>query len=207
METGNLERRRVYDPALRAMHWWNAGAIVALLATAWSSELFEHGPVERTLWQAHIWLGYALIVGVAARVAWGIVGPRYARFADLWHPRAWGAALRLRYATAASRFGHDPLASLAYLAVYALLGAMAVSGLALAAIEHGAGPLAPALGDMAWLKHLFSEPHEAIATTLAAFVGVHLTMLGVHQYRDRNGIAASMLTGLQYRRREETGHA
>lgn len=207
METGSLEPRRVYDPALRIIHWWNAAAVVALLATAWSSDLFERGPLGRVLWQAHIWLGYALIVGLAARLAWGVIGPRYARFSDLWHPRAWLTAMRLKRAAAAPRFGHDALASLAYLAVYALLGAMGATGLALAAIEHGAGPLTPLLGDMAWLKGLFKEPHEAIATMLALFVGLHLTMLVVHERRDRNRIARSMLTGIQYRRREETGNA
>lgn len=207
MNDASWDRRKVYDPALRLMHWWNALAIVALLATAWSSDLFEHGPYERTLWQVHIFLGYALITGLAARLAWGLVGPRYARFADLWHPRAWLDVARLRRLAAAPRFGHDTFASLAYLAVYALLATMAVTGLALAAVEHGTGPLAGVLGDMIWLKKLFKEPHETIATVLAVFIGLHLTMLIVHERRDGNRIARSMITGFQYRRREESGHA
>lgn len=207
MHDGIWERRRVYDPALRFIHWWNALAVVALLATAWSSELFERGPFEKALWQAHIAIGYALITGLAARIAWGVVGPRHARFTDLWHPRAWLGVLRSRRLSASRRFGHDELASLAYLAAYALLATMAMTGLALAAIEHGAGPLAGALGDMAWLKKTFKEPHEAISTIVAVFVGLHVAMLVVHTRRDRNRIARSMLTGVQYRRRDEAGHA
>jgi len=207
MSDASWDRRKVYDPALRLIHWWNALAIVALLATAWSSDLFEHGPYERTLWQVHIVLGYALVTGLAARLVWGLVGPRHARFSDLWHPRAWLDAIRLRRFAAAPRFGHDAFASLAYLAVFVLLAAMAVTGLALAAIEHGTGPLAGVLGDMVWLKKVFKEPHEAIATVLAVFVGLHWAMLVVHERRDGNRIARSMISGVQYRRRGEAGRA
>lgn len=207
MERTTWERRKVYDPALRFIHGWNALALIALLATAWSSGLFEHGPYEAALWKTHIVLGYGLVIGIAARLAWGLVGPRYARFSDLWHPRVWLDTLRTRRLRASGRFGHNEFASLAYLAVYALLVTMAVTGLALAAIEYGTGPLAPMLGDMAWLRKLFKEPHEAIATALAIFVGIHAAALFVHEKRDGNRIARSMFTGEQCRRREETGHA
>lgn len=201
------ERRRVYDPVLRVIHWWNALALAALLATGWSAELVEHGRWAGAVSQLHILLGYGLVTGLAARLAWGIVGPRHARFTDLWHPRAWLDVLRLRRRRRGGRFGHDELASLAYLAVYALLAAMAATGLALAAIEHGIGPLAALIGEMAWLKKPFAEPHEAIATVLAAFVVIHIGALVVHERLERNQVARSMLTGIQYRRREEGGHA
>jgi len=207
MKARDWERRKVYDPALRVIHGWNALALVALVATAWASELFERGPYEALLWQAHIVLGYGLVTGLVARLTWGIVGPRHARFSDLWHPRAWLDALRKRRLRSSGRFGHDEFASLAYLAVYALIGIMAATGLALAAIQHSTGPLAGVLGDMAWLKKVFREPHEAGATVLAVFVGIHVVALVIHERLERNHIARSMLTGTQYRRRGEAGRA
>lgn len=207
MDATVWERRRVYDPVLRIVHGWNALVLAALLATGWSTELVEHGPWADVLWRVHVLLGYGLVIGLVARAVWGVVGPRHARFADLWHPRAWVDAVRLQRPRATRRFGHDELASIVYLAVYALLAAMAVTGLALAAIEHDTGPLAGPLGDAAWLRKAFGEPHEAMATMAAAFVGVHVIALIVHERLQRNRIAQSMLTGFQYRRREESGHA
>jgi cytochrome b len=200
------EARRVYDPVLRFMHAWNALALIALLATGWLADVFERGPNEALLWKAHILLGYGLIVGLVTRALWGVVGPRHARFSDMWHPRVWIDVVRNRMIRASRRFGHNELASLAYLGVYALILAMGATGLALAAIEHGVGPLSEWLGDATWLKKIFKEPHEAISTVLALFVGVHLIALVVHEWLERNHLAGSMLTGIQYRRREQHDH-
>ncbi len=204
MREGDWEARRVYDPVLRFIHAWNALALVALLATGWLADAFERGPNEALLWDAHIVLGYGLIVGLVARVLWGLVGPRHARFSDLWHPRTWIEVVRQRTIRTSRRFGHNELASLAYLGVYAFILAMGSTGLALAAIEHGVGPLSEWLGDATWLKKVFKEPHEAISTALALFVGVHLIALVVHEWLERNHLARSMLTGIQFRRREQS---
>jgi len=202
------ERRRVYDPALRVLHWWNAAAIVALLATGWGSELFEHGAGERVVWTIHVYAGYGLIVGLVARLTWGLVGPRHARLADMWHPQAWrGLLTRLRL-PADHRWGHDPLASAVYLAVYGMLAVMAVTGLALAATELEMGPLAGGLLDQVWLAKLFEEPHEFLASFIAAFIVVHLGALWVHQRFGGVPVAQSMWTGVQVRaKREEAAHA
>lgn len=206
MRDSEWETRRVYDPALRFMHAWIASMLVALLATAWVADIFERGPNEAMVWDAHIVLGYGLIVGLVMRVLWGIVGPRHARFSDLWHPEVWLDVARSWRIRASQRFGHNELASLAYLGVYALLFAMAATGLALAAIEHGVGPLSGWLADAVWLKKLFKEPHEAMATVLALFVGVHLVALVVHERLERNHLARSMLTGIQFRPRRQSQH-
>lgn len=206
MERNGWERRRVYDPVLRLIHGWNALALLALLATGWSAELFEHGPREAQVWNLHIVLGYSLIVGLVARIAWGLVGPRYARLSDLWHPRSWLGLLRRWKLPLSHRFGHNEYASLAYLAVYSLLATMGITGLALAATGYGVGPLAGWLGDRATLEELFKEPHEVVATLLALFVAVHLIALVVHERLERNQTARSMLTGFQFRRRGEAEH-
>ncbi len=203
-EHDEWQRRRVYDPVLRSIHGWNALVLVALLASGWSAELVEHGPAEAVIWNLHIVAGYGLVIGLVARLAWGLVGPRHARLADLWHPRCWLAALKQRRIPRSHRFGHNEYASLAYLAVYALLVTMGATGLALAAVGHGVGPLAGPLGDLVTLEELFKEPHEAIATLLALFVGAHLAALVIHERLEGNRIAASMVTGVQFRRPRES---
>lgn len=200
-----LEQRRVYDPLLRIMHAANAASILTLLATGFGAEAFEEGAGEALLWDVHVGAGYALVVGLTARLAWGLVGPRSARFSDLWHPRAWRSALiRLRLEPS-GRYGHDEFASLVFLVLYAALAVMAATGLALAAIEHGVGPLAPALSDAVWLAEVFEEPHEALAWLVGALVSLHLAAVVYHQFVEGVPTAQSMLSGVQYRPARDGG--
>ncbi|MCX7189641.1 MAG: cytochrome b/b6 domain-containing protein [Methylotenera sp.] len=198
MEKITYRRQKVYDPALRLIHLWNGLAILFLMVTIWISDLFDKGVGEDTLWQIHIFIGYALVVGIVARLAWGLVGPRHARYSDLWHPAAWWNAVRHFNLTTKPRFGHNTLASAVYLLVYLLLIAMAVSGLGLAAIEHSMGPFNAWFGDMTWLKDLFEEPHEIIYYLLMGFVVIHIAALIWHEYKDKTPVAQAMVTGYQY---------
>ena len=198
MEKITYRRQKVYDPALRLIHLWNGLAILFLMVTIWISDLFDKGVGEDTLWQIHIFIGYALVVGIVARLAWGLVGPRHARYSDMWHPAAWWNAVHHFNLTTKPRFGHNTLASAVYLLVYLLLIAMAVSGLGLAAIEHSMGPFNSWFGDMTWLEDLFEEPHEIIYYLLMGFVVIHIAALIWHEYKDKTPVAQAMVTGYQY---------
>lgn len=198
METLTYRRQKVYDPVLRLIHLWNGLSILFLMATIWLSELFERGVGEDTLWQLHIYIGYALVVGIVARLSWGLVGPRHARFSDMWHPAAWWDAVRNLNLKAKPRFGHNTLASGAYLLVYLLLITMAITGLGLAAVEHSMGPFNVWFGDMAWLEDLFEEPHEIIYYLLMGFVVIHIAALIWHEHKDKTPLAQAMVTGYQY---------
>lgn len=198
MEAITYHRQKVYDPLLRFIHLWNGLAILFLMLSVWLSELFEKGVGEKTLWQMHIYIGYALVVGVITRLAWGIVGPQHARFSDMWHPAAWWDAVRNFNLQAKPRFGHNTLASGAYLLVYGLLIIMAVTGLGLAAVEQSMGPFNVWFGDMAWLKETFEEPHELIYDLLMIFVVAHIAALIWHEHKDKTPLAQAMVTGYQY---------
>lgn len=199
METMALERRKVYDPVLRLIHVVNALAIVFLAATGWSAEAFEKGPGEKTLWTLHIFAGYALAGGLTARVIWGLVGPKHARFSALWHPKEWAGALKMRFSPTL-RFGHDPYASIAYIAFYLLVAGMVLTGFGLAAIEHAQGPLVPWLFDAVALEDVFEEPHEVMQLLIVGFVGLHLAGMLFHEWRDKTPMVSSMFSGYQYRR-------
>ncbi len=198
METLNYRRQKVYDPVLRIIHAWNGISILFLMATVWLSDLFDKGAGEEALWHLHIYLGYGLILGLAARLAWGIVGPQHARFSDLWHPSSWWKAVRTQNFRSTPRFGHDTLASSVYLIVYLLLVVMAVTGLGLAAAEYSMGPFNGWFGDMAWAEDIFEEPHEAIFYILMGFVVLHIAALIWHELKDKTPLAQSMVSGYQY---------
>ena len=188
--------QRVFDPLLRTLHWTIALSVVALVGTSQLAEAFEHGPWETTIWNLHILAGYVLSAGLLTRLLWSVVGPASARWRDLWHPDAWKGLLKLRL-PGAHRAGHDPLASLGYLFAYGVMALMVVSGLALAAGEFNAGPLAGWLGGAGWLEDLAEDPHEAGFALLLGFIGLHLAALVFHQLRGER-VAQSMVTGKQY---------
>jgi len=198
METITYQRQKVYDPVLRLIHLWNGLAILFLMTTIWLSDLFEKGVGEKTLWQVHIYIGYALVLGIVARLVWGIVGPCHARFSDMWHPIVWWDAVLNFNLQAKPRFGHNTLASGAYLLVYILLITMAITGLSLAAIEHSMGPFDAWIGDMPWLKAIVGEPHEITYYLLMGFIVVHIAALIWHEYKDKTPLAQAMVTGYQY---------
>lgn len=208
MDAKVLEQRKVYDPALRLMHAWNGIAVLGLIATAMLAEAYERGGTEDRIWHIHVLFGYGLSLGLAARLVWGLLGPRSARFSDMWHPGVWKRALLSLRIPVSRRYGHNALASAAYLLVYLALGFMAATGLALAAIEQGSGPLTLWLFDAVNLKEVFKEPHEAIAWLVGGFVCLHFAGLYYHERIERIPTARSMLTGWQYRHpKEESRHA
>lgn len=60
---------QIWDPFFRTAHWTVAvGFFVAYLA--------EDAKI------AHVWAGYIVGALVFARIVWGFVGPRHARFSD-----------------------------------------------------------------------------------------------------------------------------
>lgn len=203
MTSTALIREKVYDPVLRVMHAWIGLTIVLLVVTSQIAKWAAFSPEAVMLWRFHVWIGYGLFVGLTARIVWAVYGPKHANWRQLWTWRAWMAALRQRtFFTAPSRFGHHPLATGAYLALYAMVGVMVVTGLALAAIDQGQGPLAPWLGYYVLLKPWFSLPHDVLEEFVIGFVVVHIAALILHEERHGVPLAQAMVSGFQYREDE-----
>jgi cytochrome b len=145
-----------------------------------------------------------LVLGLVGRIAWGINGPEHARWSAMWHWAAWMKSLRTRkFFGEPAEFGHEPLASGAYLAFYAIVLVMVCTGLALAAIDQGRGPLVPWLGHDVTLKHLFKTPHEFLEKFVWGYVILHIAALILHEARHGVPMAQSMVSGYQYRKEKE----
>ncbi|MFP5409902.1 MAG: cytochrome b/b6 domain-containing protein [Gammaproteobacteria bacterium] len=197
MPNPHPQARRVYDPLLRALHWSIALAIVTLIVSSQLAEALEDGPWETAIWDLHLLAGYGLTIALTMRLLWGLVGPASARWRDLWHPAAWKSSLNTLRLPSAHRVGHDPIASVAYLFAYAVMALMVVTGLALAASEFNAGPLASWLGNAGWVEDMTEDPHEFGFALMLGFVGLHMAALAFHQLRGER-VAQSMVTGKQY---------
>ncbi|MDP2431375.1 MAG: cytochrome b/b6 domain-containing protein [Pseudomonadota bacterium] len=199
-----LDQEKVYDPVLRSVHAWNALAILLLLIGGRLGEWLGYTPEAASLRYFHVLAGYGLVLGLVARITWGLVGPAPARLSALWQARAWWRLLRTRELFPAPiGWGHQAPAAALYLLLYLLLLGMAVTGLALAAIDQGSGPLYLWLGHDVTLKHLFREPHTWLSHAVLFFVVAHLALLILYEIRHGVPLAQAMLSGFQYRKADK----
>ena len=164
---------QVWDPFVRAFHW--------LLAAGFVVNYFE---LVREGKLAHQVIGYVVLGLVAARILWGFVGPRHARFRDfVVHPIA---ALRHLRDTLAHRdrrhLGHNPAGGAM---VVALLGSILLVGLT--------GWLSTT--DWFFGSDVMEEAHEILANLMLALVGLHIFGVIHASWRHRENLVLSMVTG------------
>jgi cytochrome b len=184
--TNRDQARLVWDLPLRLFHW----GIVACVAGAWTTS--ELG-VEWFGW--HKRFGYALIVLVTFRVAWGLVGPEHARFASFVRgPRAIAGYLRaLRSREPAQTAGHSPLGALAVLAMLLLLAVQGLSGLFANDAIFNNGPLygyvTGAMSDQ------LTTLHKANFEWLLGLIGLHIAAIIFYAVWKRVDLVRPMVTG------------
>jgi len=138
----------VFELPVRLAHWLIFFSVVTLSATGWMiGGGGKHLPAEVTMAEArmvHVITAWVMISSMVMRIIWLFTGNRWAswkewvpvqskRIKGIFRTAAYYLFLRKRYPEPGG--GHNPLAGATYLVVYALLGFMAVSGVAL----HGYG--------------------------------------------------------------------
>lgn len=162
---------RVWDPFVRVFHW---GTVALFFATFFSPDYkWLHEP-----------LGYTVLGLVVARILWGLVGSRHARFTDFVHrPRTVMAYLRqLRTGDAPRYLGHNPAG-----------GAMVALLLVMLVVVAGSGWMTETdrWFGVPWVDHL----HHISAHLLLILVGVHVTGVVVSSVLHRENLVRAMVTG------------
>jgi cytochrome b len=164
--------RRVWDPAVRVLHW----ALAATFALGWAT----------TEWLGawHRPVGYAALAIVVARIAWGFTGARYARFSQFVRgPRATLAYAREVLARREARhLGHNPLGALMALAWFACIGGLALTGWLYRT-------------DRFWGDETVERIHLALAWTGLALVLVHVAGVALASFRHRENLVVAMIRG------------
>ena len=194
-----MRRSLVYDPVMRTIHWWNALSVMTLLLTGEIARRSSSSMDAAVFHEWHAWFGNALVLGLVARLVWGLFGPRYARLSALFRPHDWGRALKRRVLSVErTEFGPHPLAGSIHLLFYAVLIVVAATGLSLLAVKYGSGPLAAWLSYKLWLKSVHMQVHDFLSYVVWAFVFVHVSAVVLHDRRYGTPLAQSMLSGYQY---------
>lgn len=168
------QRILVWDLPVRVFHW----SMVLCFAGAWLS-------AESERWRlVHVTLGYTMAGLVAFRLVWGLVGTRYARFANFVRgPKAiWRYLRSLLGGEPEHPVGHNPAGGLAIVGMLLLTLLVTASGWAV--YED-------------WGPHLLEDLHEGVAEALLVLVTVHVAGVAVASVLHHENLVTSMFTGLK----------
>ena len=173
----------VWDPFVRLFHWTLVvGFTVAYLT-------------EDDLLTVHVWAGYLVGALIVARVVWGFVGPRHARFSDfIYAPVTTLGYMRDLILFRADRhLGHSPGGGAMVILLLVFLTATVVTGLVVYGGEQQAGPLAGMFTkDTA---EAMEEVHEVIANITLALVLAHIAAVVLASFVHRENLVRAMITG------------
>lgn len=169
-----MARVMIWDLPTRFFHWlFGAG----ILAAAFIALIIgEHS----VLFPYHSIIGLTIALMVVLRIAWGIVGTRYARFRSfLFTPdKVVSYMVGVFTGKDARHIGHNPGSAYAIFAMLALMLGLAATG-----VMMGQG------------NESVEELHEFLAYAMLAVIAVHILGVIVHSLRHRENITASMIHG------------
>ncbi len=177
-------RRLVWDLPLRLFHW----SLVLLLAASWLTAELE----RMTL---HFYAGYGVATLLVFRLAWGFIGPRYARFGSfLAGPRRVFAYLRdWLNGEAREPAGHTPPGGWMILALLSLIALQVASGMLNSHDGLDAGPWYWAASED--LRDLAEDVHEAGFDLLLVLAAVHIVAVLLYLLRPGINLVGAMFSG------------
>ncbi len=163
---------RIWDPFVRVFHW----ALVTFFLVAYVTG----DEIEKV----HVAAGYMIAALVAARIVWGMIGSRHARFASFVRPPGEVLSyLRDAMLLRARRYlGHNPAGGAMIVALLAVLIGTCVTGFLLTT-------------DAYWGAKWVEEMHEFFANLTVGLVVAHILGVLVASFEHRENLVASMLTG------------
>ena len=163
---------KVWDPFVRLFHWSLVASFVVAYATGDEIE------------KVHVVAGYTIAGLVAARILWGVIGPRYARFSNFVRPP--GEVLhhiREMLLLRAPRYlGHNPSGGAMIIALLAALVGTCVTGYMMTT-------------DAYWGTKWVEQVHKFFANTTVGLVAAHILGVLVASFEHRENLVASMVTG------------
>ena len=176
--TVSIKKVRVWDKFVRFFHW---SLVACVLANFF---VIDDGET------VHQWLGYTASILVCARIVWGFIGSRHARFSDFFPtPAAIRQHLRdMMSGSKAHHDGHNPLGAVVMLSMLVIVLSLGATGYLQTT-------------DAFWGEEWLQELHEGLASALIAVAGFHALAAIVMSRIERTNLVAAMITGVKVRRR------
>jgi cytochrome b len=179
---------RVWDLPTRLFHW----SLLALVIAAFISVKISGNAM---VWHGRI--GYAILVLLAFRLIWGVVGGYHSRFASF--VKGPGTVLRyvaqMKSGKAPPSLGHNPMGALSVLALLASLLFQAVSGLFANDDISFEGPLAKFISSSS--SSLLTKMHHLNEKVLILLVLLHLAAILFYTFKKKHALIPAMLNGDQ----------
>jgi len=138
----------------------------------------------------HIWAGYAVGMLIVARIVWGLVGSRHARFSDfVYKPSTTVGYLRDLLLVRAKRYiGHSPGGGAMVVLLLLFLTATLITGIVVYGGEHQAGPLAGMFSGEA-----IEEAHQVLANITLALVFAHIAAVILASFAHHENLVRAMI--------------
>jgi cytochrome b len=184
--TSPAARIRVWDLPTRIFHW----ALAVLVVFSFTTGTIGGG------WMAwHLKSGYAILVLLAFRIAWGVFGSETARFGHfLRGPRAVAAYARRALGGAhAPIVGHNPLGGWMVVAMLAAIAFQASTGLFSDDEIATQGPLAVKVSNA--MVSRMSGLHDVGRWVVAGLAALHVAAIATYRWAWDVRLAAPMVTG------------
>jgi len=162
---------RVWDLAVRTFHW----LLVAAMAYEFT---FEAGTF------VHNAIGYCVLALVVARIVWGFVGSRYARFSEF----VKSPAATISYGWEILRghppryVGHNPAGAAMVLTLLFMVALTASTGWAMTT-------------DALWGTQWIEDLHEGAAHVTLGLIVLHVLGVVLASWQHRENLVKAMLTG------------
>ena len=168
---------------VRLFHW----TLVAAFTIAYFT--------EDDLLRSHVWAGYVVGALIVARVVWGFVGSRHARFSDfVYNPVATLGYVRDLIVFRAKRYlGHSPGGGAMVILLLAFLSATVVTGLVVYGGEQKAGPLAGMFTKDT--GEALEQVHNVLANITLALILAHVAAVILASFAHRENLVRAMVTG------------
>lgn len=209
------ELRYVWEWPVRLTHWFNAISIVVLSVTGfYIGDPFVSVPATSQYvmgWMRfiHYVFAYVFAISVLVRILWAFIGNKYASW-RVFFP--WASKDGWKYITGTFLFytfvkakppgvvGHNALAAMAYVGVFALFIAQILSGFALYGQFAPGGFWDTSVG---WLLPLFGNQglrltHHVIMWLLIGFTIHHVYSAWLMEVKEKNGTLASIFGGYKF---------
>lgn len=163
---------KVWDPFIRIFHW-------SLVAGFVANALLVEDDIK-----LHEQVGYVVVALLAARIVWGFIGPRTARFAAFWPRRSSIREQITDMATQRRRahLGHSPLGALMIFNLLVTLLAIGATGYMMTT-------------NMFWGVDWVEEAHEALVNWAWLSIALHVGAVIWESRRTGVNLPRAMITG------------